>query len=125
MREHKYRGFNKREGWAYGDLVHRNGETCIHFYTAEHGECLWGVDPESVGQYTGLTDKNGVKIFAGDICKDARGFRFVVVWDDDNARFLGRGIGAQREYIRYVGQIPAVEAIGNMHDNQDMLKESD
>ncbi|HBG02226.1 MAG TPA: hypothetical protein DDW87_11725, partial [Firmicutes bacterium] len=63
------------------------------------------------------------EIYEGDICKDARGFRFVVVWDD-NARFLGRGIGAQREYIRYVGQEPAVEVIGNIHDNPELLEVS-
>lgn len=69
-----------------------------------------------VEQYTGLTDKNGKRIFDGDICIDVRGFRFVVEWDSDNARFLGRG----GDYIRYVGQEPAVVVIGNIHDNQEV-----
>ena len=77
------------------------------------------VDPSTVGQYTGLMDASGKRIFEGDICVDRRGFRFVVVWDD-NARFLGRGVGAQQEYIRYVGQEPAVEIIGNIHDNPEL-----
>lgn len=78
------------------------------------------VDPETVSEYIGFHDRNGKDIYEGDICEDARGFRFVVIWDD-NARFLGRGIGKQKEYIRYVGQEPVVEVIGNIHDNPELL----
>lgn len=72
-------------------------------------------------QYTGLHDKNSKEIYEGDVCDDARGFRFVVIWED-NARFLGRGIGKQKEYIRYVGQEPAVKVIGNIYDNPELLE---
>jgi len=78
------------------------------------------VNPSTVGQFTSLCDKNDKEIYEGDICDDARGFRFVVIWED-NARFLGCGIGKQKEYIRYVGQEPAVEVIGNIHDNPELL----
>ena len=79
------------------------------------------VDPDTVGQFTGLKDKNGREIYEGDICEDARRFRFVVIWEE-NARFLGRGIGKQKEYIRYVGQEPAVKVIGNIYENPKLLE---
>lgn len=88
---------------------------------------------ETVCQYTGLTDKNGTKIFEGDICEDASGTAFVVEWDAEDARFLGRTIGGlnKRERIVeprkivYVGREPRVEVIGNTHDNPELLGGAD
>lgn len=127
-RKIKFRGKRMDNGqWLYGSL--HVIDTCGKGYTGSAIQVQNGVsrpfsvqvDPESVGQYTGLNDKNGNEIYEGDVCEDTRGFRFVVGWDDD-ARFLGRGIGAQQEYIRYVGQEPAVKIIGNIYDNPELVK---
>lgn len=98
----------------------------------ENGEIIltgvYEVDPSTVGQYTGLTDKNGVRIFRGDRCRDSIGIAFTVVWDDDNARFIGvtneawdvntgKYVQGERR-ICYVGRIPRVEVIGNIHDKE-------
>ena len=121
MRDYKFRGKRSDTGkWVYGDLItwwRGEGSRAI----CDVGGIRHDVIPETVGQFTGLKDKNGVEIYKGDICVDARGFRFIVIWDDDNARFLGRGIGEQKEYIRYVGQEPAVEVLGTIHDNPELL----
>ena len=80
------------------------------------------VIPETVGQYTGLDDKNGVKIFEGDILKDSLGWVCLVKWDDSNGRFLGyhkRPRGAT--YVCYVGRQPAREIIGNLNDNPELM----
>ena len=125
-REILFRGERKDNGeLVYGDLV-RNyfhaGDTCIGGLFENRYICV-PVVPATVGQYTGLPDKNGRRIFDGDICKDSLGVVFVVEWEKE-ARFLGFTVGKERR-IAYVGREPKVEVIGNIHDNPELLKEGD
>lgn len=123
MREILFRGKRCIDGeWMCGSLFAEEG-IIVKRIPGTLDKYDWAyVDPKTVGEYTGLTDKNGVKIFEGDVCEDLRGFRFVVTWEESNARFLGRGTGGWKEYIRYVGQEPAVTVIGNIH-NPELIKE--
>lgn len=108
MREILFRGKQKDTGeWA---------ESTYAFGTMIGGVVVHDFASTTVSQYTGLTDKSGVKIFEGDICKSSTGLLFTVEWDKENARFLGFTIERERRLV-YVGREPKVEIIGNIFDN--------
>ena len=67
----KFRGLDKWYNiWRFGSLVeYDNGRSAIVFSAEEYGGRVFSneVIPETVGQYTGLDDRNGVKIFEEDV----------------------------------------------------------
>ena len=125
----KVKGIDTPPGrWAYGYLVIIDGRTFIVLDDAELAmddyldECISGfveVIPETVGQYIGRKDKNGRKIYEGDICKngdwkdDAHCYDCrteEVMWDDDNAQWVGWNFNENGM---------TCEVIGNVYDNPD------
>lgn len=94
----------------------------------EHSETIKSsVIPETVGQYTGLTDKNGTKIFEGDILKfsynenDKEPKFYSVEWKKDRACF---GYAETADKMIEVDCLHC-EVIGNIHDNPELLKVGD
>lgn len=127
MREILFRGKRENTGeWEYGNFVK---STFIGTYIVRKGICENFVDviPETVGQYTGLTDKNGKKIFEGDII-DTPDRLVKVVWLEGNAQF-------DLEFIKFAHDIRIdnfrgiemrdlvdYEVIGNIYDNPELLE---
>lgn len=128
MREILFRGKTKHGGeWVYGGVCCSAGNTIIVSFSERILTTIEGkrVLPESVGQYTGLTDKNGKKIFEADICQ-TKGFPliddkpFVVEWNDDECSFYWRDVVGTDEFNIGVSQNTTI--IGNIHDNPELLK---
>ena len=92
MREILFRGKRLDNGeWVYGNLVrYANGDAEIWeiFNPDIYTDCRdWVIIPETVGQYTGLKDKNNKKIFAGDVLYDDHWEVYgIVVFDDGGFR---------------------------------------
>lgn len=78
------------------------------------------VDPSTVGQFTGLEDKLGTKIFEGDVIDDL-GVEYIVVFDSDYAQFRGKFDGWNAEISHIASRC---EVIGNIHDNPELLEVS-
>ena len=84
------------------------------------------VDPSTVGQYTGLTDKNGKRIFEGDICRNTRTGEIVSVkWHGTMAGYVWnkrRADGFLFDFGELFRACDKYEVIGNIHGNQELLK---
>ena len=116
MREILFRGKRVDNGeWIYGDFF-QDEDTGLYMIN------LIDVITETVGQYTGLTDKNGDKIFEGDIVEgqdyDEEDGYGVVTWDD-GAFWVKNNHYSGTFCDNYYGY--EFEIIGNIHDNPELL----
>lgn len=103
-------------GWVEGDLLHLRGTTSISSHLLDG---VYDVDPDTVGQYIGLRDSYGKKIFEGDII-DYRDESGEIVYDNCIARFA-------IEFDTWVTDFDSIysneiRVIGNLHDNPELLK---
>lgn len=83
---------------------------------------LYQILPATVGQYTGLTDKNGMRIFEGDIIKGKTKKTYAVEYSDRIAGFITRGMGVLSTPCMNPGTMQHYEVIGNIHDNPELLE---
>lgn len=138
-----FRGKRKDNGeWVFGDLIRnliydgrekemRIGDIYFEHNGDIHGTAVYKVVPETVGQFTGFTDKNGKKIFEGDIVKE---------WSSHWKTPLKTEINIYEVVCEYLGSLhlirkteygenstplyrrSVVEVIGNIYDNKELLK---
>jgi uncharacterized phage protein (TIGR01671 family) len=82
----------------------------------------YDVDPETVGQYTGLMDKNGVEIYEGDIVRNELGEVFSVEYLGEH--WFGYVIQTGETWCGHLYEYDEYEVIGNIYDNPEMLEVS-
>ena len=133
MRDILFRGKRTDNGeWVYG-LLCRVGDTYANIRRMDTA-VLYSVLTNTIGQFTGLTDKNGRKIFEGDILQGfwyCEGVRAKVVWIDDAATFgilySFRKSGEKTAWLnsswyKFTSESPCFpEIIGNIYDNPELL----
>ena len=119
MREILFRGKTSAGEWVFGFYTlyanNRGLHSCILTGTEQGCVIPKFVIPETVGQYTGLTDKNGKKIFEGDILRDIDGGIQTAIFD--RGAFCGRYVG----YTFNDNEFYINEVVGNIHDNPELL----
>lgn len=125
MRTIKFRGKRVDKGeWVYGDLLRIHGVPYIYPDPAPNGWMPYEVIPDTVGQFTGLLDKNGKKIYEGDVVRTLSGF---VGYMRYNERFIRFEVAAPHESYdneREPDGVPreSWEVLGNIHDSSELLK---
>ncbi len=152
MREYLFRGKRiDNSEWIEGSLIIYDWDNnYVSIYSTEE-EMAFQVDPETVGQYTGLTDKNGKKIFEGDVfkfddevwegCNSECGMEWgswavenyaVVGFDEDESRYdfvrykynenSVRADLHENHDLEFSEFVEELEVIGNIHDNPELLE---
>ena len=121
MREILFRGKFGNE-WKYGFLsIEPKGLVIKEPYKNESSN-VWHIDADTVGQYTGLTDKNGTKIFEGDIVKYGDTVHNVVFEQRNGTAYFGLVYSTLETLsFGYYQDLKQIEVIGNIYDNHDLL----
>lgn len=130
MREVLFRGKDVRGAWYYGLLAHIKGGWYISNKAGI--ATAYEVREETVGQYTGLTDKNGKKIFEGDILPTDLERTYLIVEFRDGCFMFNCNDGGKDYYDIMLPILPEEqtvykygEVIGNIHDNPELLGGAD
>lgn len=129
MRTIKFRGKDiETSEWVYGDLIQRIGYMpSIMFPYESNGKIKFAetaVKRETIGQYTGLQDNNGVEIYEGDIlAKENERDKYVIVWNEYYSQFQGMWRKNPLTAVNIYSMISlGYKVIGNIHDNPELLK---
>lgn len=87
----------------------------------------WSIDDEYLMQSTGLRDKEGTEVFEGDILHHQiqTEYTFIVKYDKDNGRLYGDGLSRTYRINITKDFLPYYKVIGNIYENQEILKEKE
>lgn len=120
-REIKFRGKDHKDNWVYGSLV-SDAETyiCDHSLPSDPELPLISVDKKTVGQFTGLHDKNGKEIYEGDVVNYV--FDGIIFIDNGTYVFFDRGyFGIKRpNFCPLVSDCEIIEVLGNIYENPEL-----
>lgn len=128
MRTIKFRGKSKfNSEWVYGDLVQCMSDDVKIVNSNRPKDLSYRINDiqsDTVGQFTGLLDKNGKEIYEGDVVHlgDPR-ITYVLLWLDCGLK--AKQIGAYGSFCGVTYWAETMTIVGNIHDNPELLKNND
>lgn len=134
MRKIKFRGKDKADTWVYGGLTQSVTDKGTEYFIVQNDFSFISVDPDTVGQYTGLEDRNGKEIYEGDVLIGDGTIKFLVQYSEPKHSFCMTSIEDMNAlpdfdssfmirnvwWERYRKTI-----IGNIYDNPELVKQKD
>lgn len=113
--------------WVCGSLLVDKSNTFSKYFIypgAPTRMSCFVVDDETVGQFTGFTDKSGKRIFDGDILMstDWNDIIILIFWDDKQCAFMMKSFNDDFHYSFNYHDADISEVIGNKWDNPELLK---
>lgn len=115
----------KGEHWLYGDIRHYNRNPHTEKWTIYDPEIglETDIDENTIGQFTGLHDKDGKEIYEGDIVKCGE---FIYSVNYDSVRFASFVLNRKKDFFfHYFGEAMTAnecEVIGNIYDNLNLIQ---
>ena len=130
MRQILFRGFNRKNNkWLYGYYLINRGQHFICPEGIQNPLASWedfAVEEESVGQWTGVKDKDGKGIYEGDVIGGSNGsincrewtFKRVIRWDENRQEF-------NTPLWRHMDRTHYYNVIGNIYENKELLEDEE
>lgn len=104
--------------WIVGSLLQDDNGIFMIVCFVDHHEQWYRVDPDTVGQFTGLTDAKGKEVYEGDILQSIGTDIFVeVIYDAPEFCYRDNNFG-----YKFLNRPGEFEVVGNIHDNSELLK---
>ena len=133
MRNIKFRGKNidskdfDHKEFVYGCLDFRGCHDCPSdvLIIGEMNSGVWYVDRDTVGQFTGMYDCDGVEVYEGDIC-ELLGYegnhKFIVKWNDEETGFAMFRLDGRKSQVQFHREAyKNLKVVGNVFDNTEWL----
>ncbi|HHR2869582.1 TPA: YopX family protein [Listeria monocytogenes] len=123
MRDIEFRGQNINGHWAHGNLAIikeklDRAEIGAYISNSAGAPFAYQIRPETIGQYTGLKDKNGNKIFERDLCWDEHNECYgVVKFEEGKFLYVWENIAEDLWEVA-----DGIDICGNIHENPDLLE---
>lgn len=117
--------------WLFGDIRHHKNDVCIFEQGGNKGEL---VKPETIGQFTGLTDKNGKKIYEGDIVShpwkdpifgdlvETGEFVHSTICFNNGAFVVNYRLQGEYIYLQDFLRLKCLDVVGNIYDNPELIE---
>ncbi len=127
-----WRKLPKEEWWVEGYYVHKHDDTYYMFvnevveyhdgpiFSMQYTMNIYEIDPETLCQYTGFSDKNGKRIWENDIVRFDNCSNYPIVWDEDYKAFGSCWYSDFDHMSKYRDVM--MEVIGNVFDNPELLE---
>lgn len=130
MRTIKFRGYSKdftEDEWFFGNLIDKGNGS---YQILEKNPKIWDlycdgitVIPESIGQFTGLHDKNGKEIYEGEILyNNDRKEHCIVKYSKEKAMFIVKYLESNDEFPLWESISNLCYSVGNIYENPELLE---